>query len=63
MIDGVIAKFDDKNLFDLENAKKLAERKLDFYRSLTPEKRREKVMNYLLRKGFSYDIVKKVFKE
>ncbi len=46
---------------DYESAKKLAEKKLDFYRALEPKKRHEKVMNYLLRKGFSYDIVKKIF--
>lgn len=51
----------EKNDIDLENAKKLAEKKMDFYRNLDPVKKREKVMNYLLRKGFSYDIVKKVF--
>ncbi len=45
---------------DLESAKKLAVKKMDFYRGLDPDKRREKVMNYLLRKGFNYDIVRKV---
>ncbi|MEK9176157.1 MAG: RecX family transcriptional regulator [Patescibacteria group bacterium] len=44
---------------DLENAKRLKEKKMDFYRNLDPKKRQEKVMNYLLRKGFSYEIVKK----
>lgn len=58
LINDAMGKF-DKNVFDLENAKKLAERKLDFYRNLDPKKRKEKVMNYLLRKGFSYDVVKK----
>lgn len=62
LIEEVMASFDDKNTFDLENAKKLAEKKLDFYRSLPPQKRQEKVMNYLLRKGFNYDIVKKALK-
>ena len=60
LIDGAMAKFEDKNVFDLENAKKLAEKKLDFYRNLDGKKRKEKVMSYLLRKGFSYDTVKKV---
>lgn len=59
LIETAMEKF-DKNVFDLENAKKLAERKMDFYRNLDPKKRREKVMNYLLRKGFSYDVVKKI---
>lgn len=49
----------DKKETDLENAKKLATKKMDFYRSLPLDKRREKVVNYLLRKGFSYDVVKK----
>jgi regulatory protein len=50
---------ENKNKTDLESAKKLALKKMDFYRSLDPDKRREKVMNYLLRKGFNYDTVKK----
>jgi regulatory protein len=44
---------------DMESAKKLAAKKMDFYRNLDPNKRREKVMNYLLRKGFNYDTIKK----
>lgn len=60
IIDEVLPRFDENKDLDLESAKKLAERKLNFYRSLEPAKRREKVMNYLLRKGFSYDTVKKV---
>ena len=59
LIEEILSTFDDKDL-DLENAKKLAEKKLDFYRGLDVRKRREKVMNYLLRKGFSYDTVKKI---
>lgn len=60
IIDEVLSKFDQAKIMDLENAKKLASKKLDFYRGLPPQKRQEKVMNYLLRKGFSYVIVKKV---
>lgn len=52
----------DKKETDLENAKKLAKKKMDFYRGLSLEKRREKVTNYLLRKGFNYDIVKQAIK-
>ena len=48
---------------DLESAKKLAEKRKDFYRSLDEKKRNEKVMSYLLRKGFNYDIVKKAVSE
>ena len=62
IIDEVLSRFDENKEIDLENAKKLAERKLDFYRNLLPEKRHEKVKNYLLRKGFSYDTVKKILK-
>lgn len=60
LIDGALSEFEDKNIFDLENAKKLAERKIEFYRNLEPEKRKEKVMRYLIGKGFSYDVVKKI---
>ncbi len=59
LIEEILSTLDDKDL-DLGNAKKLAEKKLDFYRGLDVRKRREKVMNYLLRKGFSYDTVKKI---
>jgi regulatory protein len=59
LVDDLLEEIDTKS-FDLENAKKLAERKWEFYRNLEPKKRREKVMNYLLRKGFSYDLVKKI---
>lgn len=48
---------------DLESAKKLASKRKDFYRNLDTKKRNEKVMNYLLRKGFSWDVVKKAVKE
>ena len=62
LIEEILLAYDEKDL-DLENAKKLAEKKLDFYRSLPPQKRQEKVMGYLLRKGFGYDIVKKVLRD
>ena len=58
----IIKKYLDKDSAkdsDLESAKKLAEKKMDFYRNLPEVKRREKVMGYLLRKGFSWDITKK----
>lgn len=59
LIEEILSTVDDNNL-DLENAKRLAKKKMDFYRNLSPEKRREKVMGHLLRKGFSYDVVKKI---
>ncbi len=61
LIEEVLSKFDAKDL-DFENAKKLADKKMDFYRGLPEDKRREKVMSYLLRKGFNYEIVKKALK-
>lgn len=51
---------EDNKEIDIESAKKLANKKMDFYRNLPEDKRREKVMNYLIRKGFNYEIVKKV---
>ncbi len=62
VIDEALSTFNEGKDLDLGSAKKLAEKKLDFYRNLSPQKRREKVMSYLLRKGFSYDVVKKVLK-
>ena len=60
LIEEVLSTIDDTKDADLISAKKLAEKKLDFYRNLEPSKRREKVISFLLRKGFSYDIVKKI---
>lgn len=48
---------------DLENAQNLAKKKMDFYRNIEPKKRKEKVTAFLLRKGFTYDIAKKVIKD
>ncbi len=62
IIDEVLSRFDESRTLDQESAEKLASKKLDFYRSLPPQKRREKVTSFLLRKGFNYDIVKKVVK-
>jgi regulatory protein len=62
LIDEILEDQENKEV-DLESAKKLATKKLDFYRNLPEDKRQEKVMNHLLRKGFSYDIVKKVLKD
>ncbi len=62
IIDEILSRFDERKDLDLESAKKLAEKKLDFYRGLDVRKRKEKVTNYLLRKGFSYETVKKVLK-
>ncbi len=59
IVEEILIGFDVKDL-DLENAKKLASKKLDFYRNLDPKKRREKVTGFLLRRGFNYDIVKKI---
>ena len=63
LIDDVLSKLEDSKKLDLESAKKLAVKKLDFYRDLDVKKRREKVMSYLLRKGFNYDLVKKSLEE
>jgi regulatory protein len=48
---------------DLNNAKLLADRKMDYYRNLPPDKRREKVLSFLMRKGFSYDTAKKALND
>jgi regulatory protein len=53
----------DRKDSDFENAKKLADKKMDFYRNLPPEKRREKVLSFLMRKGFSYDTAKKALND
>jgi len=63
LIDDALSDSEAKKEMDLKSAKELAQKKMDFYRNLPPEKKREKVMTYLLRKGFSYDTVRKVVKE
>lgn len=62
LIDESLSEFDTKDL-DLDNAKKLADRKMEYYRGLDPDKRREKVMRYLMGKGFSYDVIKKAIND
>ncbi|MBI2621917.1 MAG: RecX family transcriptional regulator [Candidatus Levybacteria bacterium] len=62
LINEVLLSFEQTKTVDLESARRLAAKKLDFYRGLDSQKRREKVMSFLLRKGFNYDIVKKVLK-
>ena len=60
LIQELVSDLDSKKETDLKSAKELAQKKLDFYRNLSPQKRREKTASYLLRKGFSWDVVKKV---
>ncbi len=60
IVEEILVEFDVKDL-DLENAKNLASKKLDFYRNLDPKKRREKVTGFLIRRGFNYEIIKKIF--
>lgn len=59
LIESYFENFGSKEI-DLENAKSLAEKKLNYYRNLDSVKRKEKVMRYLLGKGFSYETVKKI---
>lgn len=62
LVDEILSHLKDRSTLDFENAKKLASKKLDFYRELDPKKRNEKVASYLMRKGFSYDTVKKILR-
>lgn len=48
---------------DLESAKKLIEKKKEKWKNLTREKKFQKVARHLSSKGFSYDIIKDVFKD
>lgn len=62
LIDDSLSKFESIKNVDIDSARKLAQKKLDFHRNLEPEKAREKVLNYLLRKGFSYEVAKDALK-
>ena len=61
LIDQVI---DDLRLTidDLSSAKKLVEKREKKYKDLPKEEKFQKVARYLASKGFSYDIIKEIFK-
>ena len=48
---------------DLESAKKLIEKRLPRYKNLSREEKFQKIARFLSSKGFSYDIIKEIFKE
>lgn len=48
---------------DLVSAKKLIERKLPRYKGLERDKKFQKIARFLASKGFSYDIIKEIFKD
>lgn len=47
---------------DLESAKKLIEKRLPRYKNLSRDEKFQKVARFLSSKGFSYDIIKEIFK-
>ena len=47
---------------DLESAKKLIEKRLSRYKNLSRDEKFQKIARYLVSKGFSYDIIKEIFK-
>jgi len=48
---------------DLESAKKLIEKRLPRYKNLSRDEKFQKIARFLSSKGFSYDIIKEIFKE
>ncbi len=48
---------------ELKKALEIGQRRVYFYRYLPPQSMRRKLMNFLLRRGFSLEIVEKVIKE
>ncbi|MEK7502329.1 MAG: regulatory protein RecX [Patescibacteria group bacterium] len=62
LIDQII---DDLSLTidDLSSAKKLMEKRARKYKGLPREEKFQKIARYLSSKGFSYDIIKEIFKE
>lgn len=51
------------NKDDLENARKLIEKRKKRYQGLPRDEKFQKVARYLASKGFSYDIIKEIIKE
>lgn len=60
IIDEIIEETGKGKEDDFENAKKLADKKLARLVNLPPEKRKEKIMGFLQRRGFDFEIIKKV---
>ena len=55
--------FDSKNEMDIKSAIELIERRARIYQNLPKDKAKEKLMNYLARRGFSYDTIKKAMRD
>jgi len=57
--------FDEQEelLPDKEVAKKLVEKKIKQYKNLEPEKRKQRIQNLLLRRGFSWEIIEEILKK
>jgi regulatory protein len=53
----------EAELDDLETARRLAERRMDRLRDLSPDKARQRLAGYLERRGFSHEIVRKIDRE
>jgi len=47
---------------DLQSAKKLIEKRLPRYKNLSRDEKFQKIARFLSSKGFSYDIIKEIFK-
>ncbi len=47
---------------DLESAKELIDKRLPRYKNLSQEEKFQKIARFLSSKGFSYDIIKEIFK-
>src|SRR3989338_9660740 len=63
LIDSVIQNSEFRIQNDLELAKKLIEKRLPRYKNLPREEKFQKIARFLSSKGFSYDIIKEIFKE
>lgn len=48
---------------DIENSRKIICKKLKLLRNYSPDIVRRRIYNHLLRKGYSYDTIKSVFRE
>jgi regulatory protein len=58
-IDEAVNELGKSSSDDLENARRLAERKLNSYRNLPEDERRRKLIGVLQRRGYDYEVIKK----
>jgi len=60
VIEGTLIGIKEK---EAESARELAEKKIDVFKKLTPNKAKKKLFDFLARRGFNFDIIEDIVKE